>query len=141
MPLFGRRKSKPATDKKEGASLEFHIRSVDEAEEILEALQGLKEAQAQEEFSKVDSAVQAFFGSPSWAACKRAVETLRHTLFGDTAKHILVIMAAQSRNEGDEEGERLFRAHLDLLMRCRRDGIDAAFARARKQDPDTYGWS
>lgn len=140
MPLFGRKKSKRSSEEERDASLKFRIRKAEEAEEIMAALQGVKEAEARGELPNVNSAVEAFFSASTRQACKRAVVRLRDTLLSDTAEHILVLQIAQSRNQGDEDIERLFEAHRDLLVRCRRDGIDAAFAEARRHGPDTYGW-
>ena len=133
---FFRRKEPESSENQ----LTYTIDSPEQAEEITAALHAVQALRAGGELPQLDSAVQAFFTAPTWDGSKRAVQTLGSTLLSDSADHLLVLHEAESRNAGDTDGVGVVKAHRELLARCRREGIDAAFDHARSQDPDVYGW-
>ena len=119
---------------------QYKIRSTKQAEEIMEALAWLSELDDPQQFKRIDSAVMAFFTSTNCGACKRIVEALRNALLTDEANHILVLQEAEARNTNNLEAEALFHAFRCLLGDCRKFGVEAAFAKAARHNPDRYGW-
>lgn len=82
--------------------------------------------QIQSPSRQVVEAVQAFVRAGTPIQQKQIVETRRDVLLTDEAEQVLTILIRRSAN--DPEASQLFRKHLNLLMHCRREGIDAAFA-------------
>jgi len=81
---------------------------------------------AEPSLNQVAEAVKAFIEAQTWEECRYIVEIQRDKLLTDTADLFLAHMLEQCRN--DVNATLLFEDHRDLLARCRRDGVDAAFA-------------
>jgi len=64
----------------------------------------------------------------SWAESKRIVENHRDLLLTDTADATLAYWLGEYRKGNNENAIRTLEVHRKLLIRCRREGIDAAFA-------------
>src|SRR5262249_15416128 len=79
----------------------------------------------------VERAAEAFMRLQTLADCRRVVETERAYLLTDEAEHYVEnALAAVSEQK---PLARHLRQRLDLLLRCRRDGIDAAFSNPQQR--------
>jgi tetratricopeptide (TPR) repeat protein len=90
--------------------------------------------QTQPGFSPADNrqaaimtAVRAFVGAESWAASRAVVETHQELLFDPAVAGIFQSNIAQAQANGDDRATSYLQRHLDLLLACRRVGVDAAF--------------
>lgn len=86
----------------------------------------LRESQSGVAPAAISEAVLAFIKAPSWGESKRVMEARRDELLTDVADEILA--ALLEHYAGDAEATRTLEEHRALLARCRRGGIDAAFA-------------
>ena len=85
---------------------------------------------------QIDQAVQAFINAGDWAESKRIVEAQRDLLLTDVADWCFAALLKQYELKGDAQTIRVLEEHRALLARCRREGIDAAFAgRLRQAQP------
>src|SRR5215217_341006 len=75
---------------------------------------------------QIAEAVLAFVNAQTWAQSKQIVEDHRDLLLTDAADAILVGLLEQYSD--NENAVRELEEHRALLLHCRRDGIDAAFA-------------
>jgi hypothetical protein len=75
---------------------------------------------------QITEAVLAFINARTWADCKQIVEARRDILLTDAAEQLMATLLEQYR--GNEETTAVLQDHRVLLARCRRQGIDAAFA-------------
>ena len=82
---------------------------------------------------QIDQAVQAFINAGDWAESKRIVEAQRDLLLTDVADWCFAALLKQYELKGDAETIRVLEEHRALLARCRREGIDAAFADRLRQ--------
>lgn len=73
------------------------------------------------------AAINAFVGANDWAASRRVVEAQQELLLTAAVEQIFVENIARARASGDNRASAYFQQHLDLLLACRRVGIDAAF--------------
>ena len=78
---------------------------------------------SQEQIAKV---VDAFVNAPTWNDSKHIVEAQRDMLLSDVAEQFFASLLEQYRNNA--HATRILENHRDLLIRCQRDGIEAAFA-------------
>jgi len=76
--------------------------------------------------NQIAQALEAFLYAQTWGECKRIVEVERDKLLTDTADQLLAYLLEQYRNNADVT--HIFEDRRDLLARCRRDGIERAFA-------------
>jgi tetratricopeptide (TPR) repeat protein len=72
-------------------------------------------------------AVESFLQAESWEA-SRAVVAVEPDLLGEGAQTLLSDLAKRARLAGDERSAELFEWHREVLERCAREGIDAAFS-------------
>ena len=75
---------------------------------------------------EIMEAVQAFITAETWADSKQIVETNRDVLLTDAADEVLASLLEQYKD--DENATRQLEEHRRLLLRCRDEGIEAAFA-------------
>jgi hypothetical protein len=75
---------------------------------------------------QVVDAVLAFINAETWGESQRVVEARRQALLTDTADQVFVALIEQY--SADSQAIQVLEEHRALLARCRRDGIDAAFA-------------
>ena len=73
------------------------------------------------------AAINAFVGANNWAASRRVVEEQKKILLTAAAEQIFLENIARARTSGDSRSSAYLQQHLDLLLACRRIGIDAAF--------------
>ncbi len=71
-------------------------------------------------------AIQMLLMAQTSAERKRIVKEHRYLLLSDEALQIFAISIWQAKD--NPHATRTFEGHRDLLLRCRREGIDAAFA-------------
>jgi CHAT domain-containing protein/tetratricopeptide (TPR) repeat protein len=76
--------------------------------------------------AQVIEAVLAFLRAETWPESKRVVQVRREELLSGAADEVLGTLIDQA---DDPDTRRFLAEHRDLLARCRRDGIDSAFAR------------
>jgi hypothetical protein len=69
--------------------------------------------------------VLAFVNARTWAESKQIVETNRDALLTGAADEVFAGLLEQYKD--NENATRQLEEHRALLLRCRRDGIDAAF--------------
>lgn len=74
----------------------------------------------------VVDAVLALVNAPTWEEAKRVVEARPEELLTDAADRVFPALLEQ--HEGDAAATGTLQEHRALLARCRRDGVDAAFA-------------
>ena len=84
-------------------------------------------------YQQVSDAVLAFVNAKSWGESKRLVEQERELLLSEMALEVFADLLEQYKeNKG---AIRTLTEHRDLLIRCRKEGIEAAFAeRLRPQE-------
>jgi tetratricopeptide (TPR) repeat protein len=73
------------------------------------------------------AAINAFVEANNWAASRRVVEEQKKILLTAAAEQIFLENIARARTSGDNRFSAYLQQHLDLLLACRRIGIDAAF--------------
>src|SRR6266700_3818058 len=76
--------------------------------------------------NQIAQAVAAFLKAQTWEESKHIVEAQRSTLLTDAADQFLASQLEQ--NKDDATGVRLLGELRDLLMHCRRDGIEVVYA-------------
>ncbi|MGB0386175.1 MAG: tetratricopeptide repeat protein [Ardenticatenaceae bacterium] len=84
----------------------------------------------------MNKALLAFVEASSWPECKAVVETLHDLLLTDAADQMLALWIEKS--EGDVQATRVFDEYRQLLARCRREGIEAAFADRVRPPQEVY---
>jgi tetratricopeptide (TPR) repeat protein len=85
------------------------------------------------------AAINAFVGANDWAASRRVVAAQQELLLTAAAEQIFVENIARARASGDNRASAYFQQHLDLLLACRRVGIDAAFDALEAAATDSDG--
>ncbi len=75
---------------------------------------------------QIVEAVLAFVDAESWTESKQIVKTRRDKLLTDAADRVFATLLEQA--EDDARVTRVLQEHRALLARCRREGIEAAFA-------------
>lgn len=75
---------------------------------------------------QIARAVEAFINAQTWDESKRTVEAQREKLLTDAADQFLAFLLEQYR--GDANATSFLQERRTLLVRCRRSGIEAAFA-------------
>jgi tetratricopeptide (TPR) repeat protein len=76
--------------------------------------------------NQIAEAVGSFINAQTWEECKSIVEAQRNLLLTDAADLILASMLEQRRDNAN--ATTLLEERQELLARCRRDGIEGAFA-------------
>jgi tetratricopeptide (TPR) repeat protein len=76
--------------------------------------------------NQIANAVEAIIKAQTWDERKHIVEVHRDELLTNTADQLLAHLLEQYRNNAN--ATRILQEHRDLLVRCRIDGIEAAFA-------------
>ncbi|MDX6380977.1 MAG: hypothetical protein QOI57_2001 [Rubrobacteraceae bacterium] len=85
---------------------------------------------------RIIEAVQAFVTADTWAGSKQIVEANRDVLLTDAANEVFADLLEQYKD--NENATRILEEHHALLLRCRSEGIDAAFAElVAPGDPST----
>jgi CHAT domain-containing protein/tetratricopeptide (TPR) repeat protein len=85
---------------------------------------------AEPSLEQIAQAVEAFMNAQTWEEGKRIIEVERDKLLTDAAEQLLGQLLEQYRN--NVNATRILEDRLDLLARCRCDGIERAFAVAEE---------
>jgi hypothetical protein len=82
-------------------------------------------------------ALEDFVAVETWTEARRVVETHREQLLSDVVDDVLTTLIARYQNP---EAVKLLTQYRRVLVRCRVEGIDAAFAELAPEDDDCPSW-